>query len=185
MEAVVAAVLGTLVLLGISTAVAAVLLGLLLTRLARRGRARLGATAERLQLGARAVAVGPRAELARLRLELRSSIESGRRVLAVASAAHWPLGDAPMLLRRLERAAAAVDAELTALGHERDERRLATLLPALRARVTALTTSAGSLRQGLMESSMRLGADELSALQADCALEARALRARSYAATIV
>lgn len=184
MDAVVAAVLGTLVLLGLSASAAAVLLAVLMVRVARRARARVGTTAERVRLGAHAAAGGPRGEVARLRLELRGSTESVRRVLAVAGASRWPVGDAPLLLLRLERAAASVDAELVAVGHERDERRAAALLPALRARVATLATSAGSLRQGLVESSLRLGADELSALQADCAVEARALRARAYAPTI-
>ncbi len=168
--------LGLLLFVLPATVVALVVV--LLVRAVGAARTRVHATAESARLRARAFALGPAAEVARLRLELRAAIDAVGQALAGALAARWPVGDTPMLVRRLEAAAAGVDAQLRVLELERDPRRLAGALPRLRERASTVAGSAAALRLALLESGLRTGEDELASLRADCAIEADALRAR-------
>ncbi|KWX04758.1 hypothetical protein TH66_06130 [Carbonactinospora thermoautotrophica] len=145
-------------------------------RLAVAARARAGELADRARTRATALAgQGVTAEAARLRLELRTALDSTRRALAAAQAAGWPVGDAPSLVRRLERAAAEVDARLRILGSERGPAWAADQLPRLRQQVRTVTESCGELRAGLSRHGLDVGDAELNHLREDCRIEGQAL----------
>ncbi|MCX9193421.1 hypothetical protein C3Y87_18860 [Carbonactinospora thermoautotrophica] len=145
-------------------------------RLAVAARARASELADRARTRATALAgQGVTAEAARLRLELRTALDSTRRALAAAQAAGWPVGDAPSLVRRLERAAAEVDARLRILGSERGPAWAADQLPRLRQQVRTVTESCGELRAGLSRHGLDVGDAELNHLREDCRIEGQAL----------
>ena len=178
MDEVVIASLVALLLLTVVSGVSAALVVLTVLRAVRQAQLRMQDGVDRARLRARSYGIGPAAEVARLRLELAAAIHDVRRALACAVTARVPVGDAPSLVRRLDSAAAGVDAELRTAGLERDPARLAAVLPILRSRAAAVTASASSVRRGLLQSSLRVGDAELRALGADCAVEAQALSAR-------
>jgi hypothetical protein len=136
---------------------------------------RVRAVGGRARLAARAYGVGPVSEVARLRREMGRSLAGARRALAAARAVHSPVGDAPSLLARLELAATSVDAELQMLEAQPDRLRIAARLPGPRSRAEAIRSSAAHLVEGLLAAASHDG-DELSLLQAACAVEAEALR---------
>lgn len=140
-------------------------------------QARATRAADRMRLTALSYGVGPRAEVARLRIDLGRAIFEARRVVHAGREAGWSLGDAPSLVDRLGSAADGIDVELRALEAERDTSRLGSLLPAARARVCAIVEPAVSLRLAVLERARLLGEAELSALRRDCAIESQALRA--------
>jgi hypothetical protein len=141
-------------------------------RAARRKIARLG---DRARLTARAHGVGPSAEVARLRREMARSLDGASRALAAARAVQSPVGDVPSLLARLELAARAVDGELRVLEAQRDGARITTQLAGPRSRAAVITSSTAHLVDGLLQAAGH-DAEELSLLEAACAIEADALR---------
>jgi hypothetical protein len=147
----------------------------------RAASRRMLALREAAVLRARAHGVGPAAEVARLRRDLDRSLGGARRALAAARTVQAPVGDVPSLLARLELAARAVDGELRMLESQPDRTRLAKGLAAARARADLVTTSASDLVDGLLHASGHQD-DELSLLQAACAVEAEALRSSRPAA---
>ena len=148
----------------------------LVQRVVRAARSRLLEVRDRAQLAARAHGVGPAAEVARLRREMERSLSGARRALAAARAVHAPVGDVRSLLGRLELAARSVDGELKMLESQPDRSRVAAQLVGPRARAEVIISSAAQLVDGLLNAAGH-DADELSLLQAACALEADALRA--------
>lgn len=149
---------------------------LLLVAVALRGlHRRVRAVGGRARLAARAYGVGPAAEVARLRREMSRSLTGARRALTAAQEVSFPVGDAPSLLARLELAASGVDAELQILQAQPDRLRIAAQLPGPRSRAEAIRSSAARLVEGLLAAAGH-DADELSLLQAACAVEADALR---------
>jgi hypothetical protein len=137
-------------------------------RAARRKIARLG---DRARLTARAHGVGPSAEVARLRREMARSLDGASRALAAARAVQSPVGDVPSLLARLELAARAVDGELRVL----EGARITAQLAGPRSRAAVITSSTAHLVDGLLQAAGH-DAEELSLLEAACAIEADALR---------
>ncbi len=135
------------------------------------------AAADRVALTARSLAIGPTGELARLRRDLASSLAALHRAVGVARAGGTPLGDVPGLLARLELAAGTVDAQLRLLESLRDPARVQAGLAAPRSEALAVITSARDLADGLLASAARVVPD-LAVLQAECAIESDALRAR-------
>ena len=89
---------------------------------------------------------------------------------------HAPVGDVRSLLGRLELAARSVDGELKVLESQPDRSRVAAQLAGPRARAEVIISSAAQLVDGLLNAAGH-DADELSLLQAACAIEADALRA--------
>lgn len=168
---------GVLALLTVAVGMSIALVVVIAVRLLTEARSRVVATVEHARLKARAYTLGPVAEVARLRLDLRASVAAARRALACAVAASWPVGDAASLVRRLEVAAAGVDVELRSLELEADPAHLTAVLPVLRSRTASVCNSAAGLRRALLDSSLRVSESEIAALDADCAVEARALRA--------
>jgi hypothetical protein len=127
-------------------------------------------------LTARTYTFGPSGEVARLRRDLYRSIVSVRRALDVATATRAPVGDVPSLLARLEMAADTVDGELRLLETMRDPRQVSAALAGPRSRAQALMSAAADLSQGLLHAAGGLAVD-VSWLQAECGIEAEALRA--------
>jgi hypothetical protein len=155
---------------------------MLAVRAARAVRRRVRVLGERLGMTARAYAGGPSGEVARLRREMDRSVAGARRALGAARAVDAPVGDVPALLARLELAARAVDAELRMLDAHQDHSRVAVQMAGPRSRAQAVTESAMTLVDGLLEAAGH-GADDLAVLQAECAIEADALRAARRAAS--
>jgi hypothetical protein len=140
-------------------------------------QARATRAAERMRVTTLSYGVGPRSDVARMRIELGRAIFEARRVVVAGRQAGWSLGDAPSLVNRLAVAADGVDAELRALEAERDPGRLETMLPAARERVASVVDPAVALRLALVERARQMDAADLAALRRDCDIEAQALRA--------
>lgn len=154
------------------------LTAMLVVRAVRGVRRRVCALQERVGLTARAYAGGTSGEVARLRRELDRSVAGARRALAAARTVDAPVGDVPSLLARLELAARAVDGELRVLDAQPDRGLVGAQLVGPRSRAVAVIDSAASLVDGLLAATGH-HADELAVLQAECAIEAGALRSAS------
>lgn len=146
-------------------------------RAARRSVARASAQARRVvedtQIKARRYTTpGPAGQLAQLRLDLRTSIDSTYRALA----ADPSLTEAAALLSRLNDHARTLDHELKLLEREPDRTRLTTLLPDLTTRTHRITHSADSLRWAAQDRAHQFASDDLAALSRQIDIEAGALR---------
>nr|WP_240968422.1 hypothetical protein [Streptomyces sp. HNM0575] len=162
-----------------------VTLGVLVTvrtvRAVQRGVERTGTqvrrTVEETALRARSAQPGTVGELARRRLELRSSIEGTRRALEADLARDPSLQEALGLLNRLHEHARQLDGEMQLLmDKEPDRARTASLMPGLRARVARIKESADSLRFAAQDRAGRHDAEGLDALSEQIEIEAGALR---------
>lgn len=156
-------------------------------RAAKRGIERVGTQARRTlsdaALRARAAQPGPVGELARIRKELRASIDSTRAVLGSGSADDPGLREAAQLLDRLGGHARQLDGELGALiDGEPDRARVEGRLPDLRQRSDRIRRSADALRHAAQDRAHHHDADELDALHQQIEIEAGALRHWSAAA---
>ncbi|WP_329131914.1 hypothetical protein OG552_11555 [Streptomyces sp. NBC_01476] len=150
-------------------------------RAVKHGVRRSGAQARRVmedgRLRARRYTVpGPARDVVRLRLELRTSIDSTYRALEASRGDDPSLTEAAALLDRLSEHAGALDAELKLLELEPDRGRLATRLPSLTDRAHRITHSADALRWAAQDRAHRFADDDLAALTRDIDLEAGALR---------
>lgn len=119
---------------------------------------------------------GPAGELARLRLELRASIDSTFRALENSSAEDASLAEAALLMDRLNDHARALDGELKMLEGEPDRARIADRVPSLTERTQRITHAADGLRWAAQDRARRFADDDLSALTREIDLEAGALR---------
>ncbi|GAA3656477.1 hypothetical protein ACG5V6_15935 [Streptomyces chitinivorans] len=150
-------------------------------RAVRRGVERTGQqvrrTVEETTLKARSAQPGPVGELARVRLELRGSLDSTRRALE-AGARHDPsLSEAAGLLDRLDEHARQLDGELRLLmEREPDRGRIAARIPDARERAERIRASADSLRFAAQDRARRHDEDGLTALSEQIEIEAGALR---------
>jgi hypothetical protein len=115
-------------------------------------------------------------QLAHLRLTLRTSLESTRRMLEAGSTQDASLSEAVALCARLEEHAHALDAELRLLEREPDRSRTASRLPVLRERAERITHSADALRWAAQDRARRFADDDLAELGRQCEMEAGALR---------
>jgi hypothetical protein len=152
-----------------------------LLRASARAGAREVTERARLRLTAQGVAVpgaGPQAEAARLRYELRDTLADARRTVAAAQASGWPVGDAPSLVRRLDRVAADLDTQLRLLALDRRPGPSVQPFDDLRSRVDTVVAACTDLRASLRHQAVALADDELRQLHEDCRIEAEALRAR-------
>ena len=150
-------------------------------RAVRRGVARGSAQARRVvedtQLKARRFTMpGVAGELAQLRLDLRTSIDSTFRALDDGSAADASLSEAAGLLARLNDHARILDAELKQLEREPDKTRIAQRLPDLTERTHRVTHSADSLRWAAQDRARQFADDDLADLGRQIDIEASALR---------
>lgn len=119
---------------------------------------------------------GTAGELARLRLELRTAIDSTHRTLHAGAAADPSLSEAVGLLSRLSDHAKALDGELKLLEREPDRTRAAARIPELAERTQRITHSADSLRWAAQDRARQFADDDLAALNRQIEVEAGALR---------
>ncbi|WP_237316970.1 hypothetical protein [Streptomyces sp. JJ36] len=162
-----------------------VVLGVIATvrtvRAVRRGVERTTAqvrrTVEDTSLKARTAQPGPVGEVARVRLELRSSIDSTRTALQAAAPDDPSLREALGLLDRLHEHARQLDGELRLLmEREPDRARVAERLPDARERARAIRESADSLRFAAQDRARQYDADGLASLRDQIEIESGALR---------
>ncbi|SFK35100.1 hypothetical protein [Streptomyces pini] len=150
-------------------------------RAVRRGVERTGQqvrrTVEETTLKARSAQPGPVGELARVRLELRGSLDSTRRALETGTRNDPSLSEAAGLLDRLDEHARQLDGELRLLmEREPDRGRIAARLPDARERADRIRASADSLRFAAQDRARRHDEDGLAALSDQIEIEAGALR---------
>ena len=119
---------------------------------------------------------GTAGELAKLRLELRTSIDSTTRALEEGRTTDASLSEAAALLARLDDHARVLDGELRLLEREPDRGRVAARLPDLTERTRRITHSADTLRWAAQDRARHFADDDLAALGRDIAIEAGALR---------
>ncbi|MFJ6616060.1 hypothetical protein ACIQOW_00555 [Kitasatospora sp. NPDC091335] len=120
--------------------------------------------------------VGPPAQIASVRLGLRTALDGTRQVLEAGLAQDGQLGESLALLDRLDAHAAELDGELRILEREPDTARIAAKLPELRERAERITHSAESMRWAAQDRMHRFADDELTRLSQECESEAGALR---------
>jgi hypothetical protein len=147
-------------------------------RAARRGVARASAQARRVvedtQLKARRyTTMGPAGQVAQLRIDLRTAIDSTFRVIDHGDPS---LSEAAGLLARLNDHARTLDRELAVMEREPDRARLAAILPDLTSRTHRITHSADSLRWAAQDRAHQFASDDLTALRQQIDIESAALR---------
>ncbi|MER6302736.1 hypothetical protein ABT247_24725 [Kitasatospora sp. NPDC001539] len=120
--------------------------------------------------------IGPPAQIANVRLKLRTSLDGTRQVLESGLSQDGQLGESLALLTRLDAHAAELDGQLRMLEREPDTARIAAKLPELRERAERITHSAETMRWAAQDRMQRFAEDELSRLSQECESEAGALR---------
>lgn len=120
--------------------------------------------------------IGPAAQLAQLRLKLRTSLRATQDALQAGAAEDESLKESLRLFRQLSAHGHELDGELRRLESEPDRAKLAGLLPALRERTERLTRSADALRWAARDRARRFADDDLEILSAQIDVEAGALR---------
>lgn len=150
-------------------------------RAVKRGVERTGVQARRMMedttlRARRYTQVGPAGQLARLRLGLRTSVDSTYRALESGAASDASLAEAVGLLRRLDEHARQLDGELKLLEREPDRDRIADRLPDLTERTGRIAHAADALRWAAQDRARRFADDDLSALGREIEIEAGALR---------
>lgn len=175
------AVLSVIALMFVLFVAAGLVVTVKTVRAVRRGVQRTGTQARRVveetTLKAKAYTqAGPAAELASLRLSLRTSMTGTRQALEAGVASDPSLKEALGLLDRLRPHAYTLDDELRLLEREPDGGRLEARLPELRERAQRVTHSADSLRWAAQDRARQFTDDELAALGREIEIEAGALR---------
>lgn len=146
-------------------------------RSVERGSAQARRIVEDNRLKARRLTMpGAAGELAKLRLDLRASIDSTFDALDSRRGEDASLAEAARLLAQLNDHARALDGELKLLEREPDKARLAERLPGLAERTRRITHAADSLRWATQDRARKFADDELDALGRDIEIEAGALR---------
>lgn len=174
-------VIGVLALLFVTFVLLGVFVAVRTVRAVKRGVDRTGKqlrrTVEDTALKARAAQPGSGGELARIRLELRSSLDNTRQVLHSGASGDPSLSEALSLLDRLDAHARQLDGELRMLmEREPDRQRVAARLPELRDRAGRIRGSADSLRWAAQDRARQYDQEGLAALDRQIEIEAGALR---------
>ncbi|GAA2596764.1 hypothetical protein [Streptomyces axinellae] len=151
------------------------------TRAVKRGVERTGAqvrrTVEETTLKARAMQPGPVGEVARVRMELRSSVDSTRAALEAGARDDPALTEAISLLDQLHEHARQLDGELRRLMEgEPDRARIAARLPDARERMKHIRESADSLRFAAQDRARQFDSEGLDDLRSRIDIETGALR---------
>lgn len=120
--------------------------------------------------------LGPASEIAKLRLDLRTSMRATRDALHAGVVEDASLKESLGLFERLSAHGHELDAELKRLESEPDRAELAARLPELRGRTERITRSADSLRWAARDRAHRFTDDDLDALSAQIDVETGALR---------
>ncbi|MBB1257516.1 hypothetical protein [Streptomyces alkaliterrae] len=125
----------------------------------------------------RAAQPGAIGQAARLRLELRTSVDTARAELTASAKQDPTLREALTLLDQLHDHARVLDRELGALTErEPDRARIAGRLPELRDRVQEIRQSADALRFAAQDRARRHDSEGLAALREQIDIETGALR---------
>lgn len=174
-------VIGVLALLFVLFVTFGAILAVRAGRAVQRGVERTGTqvrrTVEETALRAKSAQPGPAGELARKRLELRSSIDGTRRALESDVTRDPSLQEALGLLNRLHDHARQLDGEMRLLmDGEPDKARTAARMPEMRERVERIKESADSLRFAAQDRASRHDAEGLGSLREQIEIESGALR---------
>ncbi|MER5372176.1 hypothetical protein [Streptomyces sp. NPDC002553] len=119
---------------------------------------------------------GPAAEIAQLRLRLRTSMRATQDALRAGAVEDESLKESLALFQRLSAHGYELDAELKRLETEPDRATLTERLPSLRERTERVTASADSLRWAARDRARRFADEDLDTLSAEIDVEAGALR---------
>ncbi|MFJ8943442.1 hypothetical protein ACIRG4_09210 [Streptomyces sp. NPDC102395] len=119
---------------------------------------------------------GPAAEIAQLRLRLRTSMRATQDALRAGAVEDESLKESLALFQRLSAHGYELDAELKRLETEPDRATLTERLPSLRERTERVTASADSLRWAARDRAGRFADEDLDTLSAEIDVEAGALR---------
>ncbi|MFE4591592.1 hypothetical protein [Streptomyces laurentii] len=119
---------------------------------------------------------GASAELAQLRLALRTSMRATQEALHAGVAEDASLKESLDLFHRLSGHARELDDDLRRLEREPDRGHVVARLPELRRRTQQVTHSADALRFAARDRARRFADDELTSLSAQIDMEAGALR---------
>ncbi|MFE7977166.1 hypothetical protein [Streptomyces shenzhenensis] len=120
--------------------------------------------------------LGPASEIAKLRLDLRTSMRATRDALHAGVVEDASLQESLGLFERLSAHGRELDGELRRLESEPDRAALAAHLPELRRRTERITQSADALRWAARDRAHRFTDDDLDALSAQIDVETGALR---------
>ncbi|WP_243085789.1 hypothetical protein [Streptomyces sp. 891-h] len=173
------------VVIGLMFVLAVLIFGTIVTlrvvRAVKRGVERTGAqvrrTAEETLLKARSAQPGPVGEAARIRLELRSSIDGTRAALEAGARNDPGLAEAVDLLDKLHEHARHLDGELRLLmEREPNHSRIADRLPEARERMRHIKESADSLRFAAQDRARQFDLEGLKSLREHIDIESGALR---------
>ncbi|WP_336323860.1 hypothetical protein [Streptomyces lavendofoliae] len=119
---------------------------------------------------------GVKAELAHLRLSLRTSMRATQEALEAGAAEDASLRESLELFRRLSAHGHELDADLKRLERDPDRAGVAAQLDDLRERTERITHSAESLRWAARDRARKFADDDVAALSAQIDVEAGALR---------
>ncbi|MFD8724442.1 hypothetical protein ACFV2H_42420 [Streptomyces sp. NPDC059629] len=122
------------------------------------------------------VQIGPAAEIAQMRLTLRTSMRATQDALHAGVAEDESLKESLGLFQRLSAHGQELDGELRRLESEPDRVTLAGRLPELRRRAERITQSADALRWAARDRARRFADDDLDTLSTQIGVEADALR---------
>ncbi|MEV7191141.1 hypothetical protein AB0N81_04935 [Streptomyces sp. NPDC093510] len=120
--------------------------------------------------------VGTAAELAQLRLSLRTSMRATQDVLQAGAAEDASLKETLELFNRLSVHGHELDDELRRLERDPDKAALAERLPEMRERTEQIKKAADSLRWSARDRARRFANDDLDSLSTQIDMEAGALR---------
>ncbi|MDN3294673.1 hypothetical protein QWM81_11515 [Streptomyces ficellus] len=119
---------------------------------------------------------GVTAELAQLRLSLRTSMRATQDALEAGVAEDASLKESLELFRRLSAHGHELDADLKRMERDPDRARVAAQLGELRERTERITHSADALRWAARDRARKFADDDLATLSAQIDVEAGALR---------
>ncbi|RLV08693.1 hypothetical protein CTZ27_07945 [Streptomyces griseocarneus] len=119
---------------------------------------------------------GAAAEVAELRLALRTSMRATQDALRLAAAEDSSLTEATALFERLSVHGRELDEDLKRLESEPDKARVVERLPELRERTERVKGNADALRWAAQDRAQRFADDDLETLSGQIQMEAGALR---------
>jgi hypothetical protein len=119
---------------------------------------------------------GPAGELARLRVQLRSTMKATQEALGAGAVQDASLQESLHLFDRLSAHGHELDGELKRLERDPDKTRLAQRLPDLKERTDQITQAADSLRWAAHDRARNFAEDDLTELGRQIDMESGALR---------
>lgn len=168
-----AGIMGALALIVLASIVTIVLIARTLYKRVRRSRA-LNAAVLRTRA---TLSWGAQHDVLQLRIRLNETLDSGQAAIDLAARTEGQRSELPRLFRRIQSAAATLDAELRFMESETDAAALAEWLPVLRRRVDEVVAIVRRLRSAVASGLSGLSDETLAILRADVDREVDALRA--------